>query len=85
MSGTDGCSATAETLFGVPGSALLRGNMAHRAVRILRLWTASLYSCTLSVLLMLVTLVAFNAANADNVFSASHTATASTFMARDVR
>lgn len=58
--------------------------MAHRAVHILRLWTASLYSCTLSVLFMLVTLVAFNA-NADNVFSASHTATASTSMARDVR
>ncbi|XP_011609164.1 GDP-fucose protein O-fucosyltransferase 2 [Takifugu rubripes] len=59
--------------------------MAHRAVHILRLWTASLYSCTLSVSFVLVTLVAFNAANADDVFSASHTATASTSMARDLR
>lgn len=59
--------------------------MAHRALHIPLLWTASFYSCALSILFMLVTLVAFKKANADNVFSASHTATASTSMARDVR
>lgn len=69
--------------FTLPGSAWLRGNMAHRAVHNKPLvFIASTYSFTAFCLSILV---AFVTVNADNAFSASHTATGAIAAARDLR
>lgn len=67
------------------GSAWLWGNMAQGALHIPGIFIASVYSFVAFCLSVFVTFAAFDSANADNVFSASHTATAPVAVARDLR
>lgn len=82
---SDGCSATAQTLFTLPGSAWLRGNMAERELQMPVISLASTYYFTAFWLSIFVAFATFRSANTDNVFSASHTATVPIAAARDLR
>lgn len=67
------------------GSAWLGGNMAHQAGHIPLVFIVSVYSVTSLFLYMIVAFAEFETVCADSVFGASHTATVSTAVARDVR
>uniref|UniRef100_A0A7N8XV28 GDP-fucose protein O-fucosyltransferase 2 n=1 Tax=Mastacembelus armatus TaxID=205130 RepID=A0A7N8XV28_9TELE len=67
------------------GSAWLRANMAHRVVCIPLALIISTYSFTAFFWSVFLGVAAFEPVHADNVFSASHTATVQSAVARDLR
>ncbi|KAF3843014.1 hypothetical protein F7725_001863 [Dissostichus mawsoni] len=77
------CSATVQTLFYSSGSAWLRKYGAQSSAHVVCI--ASIDSFTALFLSIFIAFAAFETVNADNVFSASHTATVPIAAARDLR